>query len=250
MAKAIHKRLISRAFTLVELLIVISIIAILASLLLPSLSKARERVKQISCANNLKQMASATVSYINDFQDWVPFAYDTVNTNFSGYATPAAAAWYYRLAPYLNIEPRLNDFYRLGPTSAEKIRKPIAMTCPSQKYTYPSDYPVSYCPGLRIATGAPLNNNLNSPKITMIKKPSEKAWLNEWDFAPGSVNPPIVMNEGHIILGDTYNTFSVRHLQSGNILFFDGHAGRVVFRDVMSPSSGTVQTGGIFDTYR
>jgi len=238
-------------FTLVELLIVIAVIAILASLLLPSLSKAKERVKQISCANNLKQMASATVSYINDFQDWVPVAYDTVNTSWSGYATVAAPAWYYRLAPYLNIEARPNDFYRLGPTNAEKIRKPIAMTCPSHAYTYPNDFPVSYCPGLRITSGSPLNDNLKSPKVTMIKKPSEKAWTSEWVQAEDYPNsPPTIMNEGHIIAGDALNTFSFRHIQSGNVLFFDGHIGRVVFKDVMSPSSGTVQSGGLFDTYK
>ena len=129
-------------FTLVELLVVIAVIAILASLLLPALSKSKERVRQINCASNLKQISSATNSYLNDFQDWVPFAYDTVNTNFSGYATPSAPAWYYRLAPYLNVVQRPDCFYRLGPSSAEKIRKPIIMTCPSHLYTYPNDLPI------------------------------------------------------------------------------------------------------------
>lgn len=54
-------------FILVELLIAIAVIAIMTSLFLPALSKARERVKQIQCASNLKQTASAIFSYANDF---------------------------------------------------------------------------------------------------------------------------------------------------------------------------------------
>ncbi len=58
-----------RLFTLIELLVVIAIIAILAALLLPALGKAREKARQTSCMNNMKQMALAEIMYRDDNKD-------------------------------------------------------------------------------------------------------------------------------------------------------------------------------------
>lgn len=61
-------------FTLIEILVVISIIAVLCSMLLPALRNARETAKTIYCSNNEKQMGAALTGYMGDFNDWLPIA--------------------------------------------------------------------------------------------------------------------------------------------------------------------------------
>lgn len=92
---ASHPRKRKVNFTLVELLVVIGIIAILASMLLPVLGKAQETARQTQCMSNLRQIGQAVASYGLDWKDFFPYA-----TNGGGVTT-----LYNNLQPYTGIPP-------------------------------------------------------------------------------------------------------------------------------------------------
>lgn len=85
-------------FTLVELLVVISIIAILASLLLPALNSAREKGRQATCRGNLKQQAQGVLQYSMEHEEWMPVSQG------GAVSRSRHSMWRFQIAPYVGIK--------------------------------------------------------------------------------------------------------------------------------------------------
>jgi prepilin-type N-terminal cleavage/methylation domain-containing protein len=231
-------------FTLIELLVVIAIIAILAALLLPALSKAKEDANQVVCLNNLKEWAVAQNGYVDDNRQTFPTtkipdgtpplsdAYNEDNPTWDDLAYFNAAgqgnnAWFNGLPPYIASKP-LYWFAAVDDNGIQRYNTDKTIyKCPASQLDpslNPNDRVIfQYGMNSKALDGLPTNAVLKS---SMIAHPSAFVMFTEGRLLI-SETPYYGTAENSTDLGtpQVYTTrFSSRHNAGAIIAFNDAHA--------------------------
>jgi len=193
--------LLTRAFTLIELLVVIAIIAILAALLLPALSKAKDKAKAATCLNNLKQWGQATQLYTTDNDDFLP-PDGTPNPSDSATNT----GWYIQLPQVLSL-PRYHDQPWRKDPSVEPGN--TVWICPSNRRRSNGNNLFHYCLNQNV-NGTGVNNH--PVRISTIRKPTAVIWLFD------SKNLPAVGSWSYV--------HTNLHGRGAQFVFLDSHSQR------------------------
>ena len=193
-------RKFSKAFTLIGLLVVIAIIAILASLLLPALSKAKHSSKTTVCRSNLRQWGLATQLFVVDNDDLLPQD-GTPNPGNSS----TNVGWYIDLPKQMNL-PRYHDMpWR---TNASIQPGNVVWICPANPRRSNGNNLFHYS----------LNENVNGTgggnqvTLSSLPTPAGIVWLYD------SKNLPAVGTPNYI--------HTNLHTRGANIVFLDGHVQR------------------------
>ena len=245
----------NRKFTLIELLIVIAIIAILASMLLPALNKAKIVAKNAKCKSNLKMRGGSFIMYATDNGDFL-LSYGNMSareTTECGAAAPANADYLYyphRIQSYVGMTGLKKGQWSAMPAKYQESGKTV-FHCPGNtiamgRIVIPEE--VHY--GLpRYGVGGDTNGTKGTAgyvyfgKVTQIKRPSEKVALADsaYNTTSSSYAGWNNFNNDRYLFGVSISMDLNRHgslaLSSssnatGNFAYCDGHVGQLSAIDV------------------
>jgi general secretion pathway protein G len=209
------------AFTLVELLVVIGIIAILVALLMPAMARAREAARTVACASNIRQIGIGTIAYANRNNGFLPVPVEGVNL-MGG--RPESAIWG-------TDEQGIHDFSQGtliadlgGPSVAEELFK-----CPSDEeprllssfYQTAHRRNFSYVFNGQIVDSYSAAHGFKSKRISQIRCPSHKILLFENGDSPGINCSPVGYNPAAYVGPRLY--IGLRHHDRSNVFYADGH---------------------------
>ncbi len=224
-------------FTLIELLVVIAILAILAALLLPALSRAKEQGRKISCINRFSQWNKALRMYADENEDFIPRESFIPGGTFPNYWPQAQNAlaidvWY-------NVLPRLMNERPASAFASEVVRRDFydrakLLHCPSARFPSPDvqDDSRAY---FSIAMNSQLiPDNLTTMKLGAVQKESATVTFLD-NRLPDEPKVDPMQDDDHLGQPSAFaNRFVTRHLGRGTLAFADGHVECLAGRDVVT----------------
>ncbi len=164
-----YKRNNSTGFTLVELLVVITIIGILMSLLLPAVNAARESARQMQCKNQLKQLALAMQTH-NTQNSWLPAGgwYNWTGDPDRGFSRTQPGGWLYNILPYCELQALHDMGANIDSASSSNSTK---MKLIGRANATPTKF--FHCPTRRPSQGYPASkfpSNMDKGNLTLFAK--------------------------------------------------------------------------------